>query len=176
MSAFLTCTAHETRATAVLIMQTNRSVAELEFTNTRKGGSGEEEDEPGDRRAEGATESLQRKTSTSWRERYADWRRTTRWRITEEDFRRDVSHQNLCEYVTAFWTVLTDFCMNKTVLQILSDYCPVLFKHLVSSSFTENDPLKPIMKIRYVMYNIIHFTKLIFLKITIYNVLAYIYF
>ncbi len=128
-------------------------------TNTRKGGSGEEEDEPGDRRAEGATESLQRKhqrpegrdTQTGGgRPDEGSLRRTSDGTWTQT--RR---HQNLCEYLTAFWTVLTAFCMNKTVLQILSDYCPVLFKHLVSSSFTENDPLKPIMKYQICMYNII---------------------
>jgi len=36
VSALLTCTAHETRVTAVLIMQTNRSVAELELRTREK--------------------------------------------------------------------------------------------------------------------------------------------
>ncbi len=140
-------------------MQTNRSVAELELRTREKV-------EAAKKKMSLEIAELKERLKAS-RENINVLKGEIR-RLEEDDQMKDhwgglqtgrehkhVSHQNLCEYLTAFWTVLTDFCMNKTVLQILSDYCPVLFKHLVSSSFTENDPLKPIIKYQICMYNII---------------------
>ncbi len=88
-------------------------------TNTRKGGSGEEEDEPGDRRAEGATESLQRKHQ---RPEGRDTQ-TGGGRPDEGSLRRTSDGTSVIQICVNTWLPFEQFSLTFVWIKLFYKYC-----------------------------------------------------